>query len=431
MAFSVPAIDVTLEGDSATGGNAPDRVEAFRDLALGLFIHWSLDSALGLEISHPMIGASERVLSQYEREFAPRFNPRRFDPEDYADLAETVGMKYFCLTAKHHAGYCLYRTATTDFNVMNSRFGRDVVAAFVAAFRRRGLATGLYFSPFDFHWLRRRGIPLRFADPEVLPANNPDLMAYNQAQVRELLTQYGDIDLFFFDGPPEGLKETVWRTSPRTLVTRGEMPTPEQCLPETALEGAWEACHTLGGQWGWHPSPAMLLDKTPRRLVELLIETRAKGGNLLLNVTPNPDGTIPVEQERALRELGLWLFWHGPAIYRVRPYRVVREPDQAIFYTRSRDDDTVYAFLADAVAFDRGQRRQFLLKEVAAGPATRVELLGQNGAILEHAPRELDATTKFEQRPEGLWIDAMRCLRPCGQSVYPYPFVLKIEHPAP
>lgn len=415
-------VDVTLEKTEQSGGNDPARVEEFRDFALGMFIHWGCDSPLGIEISHPMVGASDAVLDRYENELAPHFNPRRFDPEDYAQLAETVGMKYVCFTTKHHAGFCMFDTATTRFNVMNSRYGRDIVAAFGDAFRRYHLGFGLYFSPLDFHWLRRNGIPIRFIDDEVIPANNPGLMRYNQAQLTELLTHYGPVDLMFFDGPPEGLKELTWKLSPRTLVTRGEMETPEQTLPEGVLPGAWEACHTLGGQWGWHG--AMNCTRSPRELVELLIATRSRGGNLLLNVTPNPDGTIPEEQDRALRELGLWLFWHREAIYPVRPWRIPVSADGKYAYTRSKDGKTLYVFLLDREPFDRGQRRQFLIPDVTG--ATAVELLGQNGKISEHTPRDFDAETRFENRPEGLFIDAVRGLRPCGQIRYDFPFVFAV-----
>jgi alpha-L-fucosidase len=173
----------------------------------------------------------------------------------------------------------------------------------------------------------------------------------------------------------------------------------------------------------------MLLDKSLRQLIELLIKTRAMGGNLLLNVTPNPDGTIPSEQENVLRELGLWLFWHRPAIYQAYPYRVTSEADGRIYYTQSKAGDVVYAFIVDEVSYERGMRREFCLKEVTATDGTKVELLGQNGEILEHAPRTQDVKTRFEQRPEGLWISAMRCLRPSGGRDYMYPFVLKISNP--
>ncbi len=421
-------VDVTILEKTFSGGNAADRVEMFRDLALGMFIHWSCDSLLGSEISHPLVGASERILRQYHEFFPSHFNPRRFDPEDYAELADAVGMNYFCFTAKHHSGFCMFDTKTTRFNVMNSRYGRDVTREFIEAFRRHGLRTGIYFSPLDFEWLYNNRIPIRFLHESVIPANNPGLMEYNRRQVRELLANYGKIDLFFFDGPPEGLKQEVWRFNRDILVTRGEMATPEQEVPDTILDEAWESCCTIGSQWNWHPR--MVADKTARQLVELLIETRAKGGNLLLNVTPAPDGTIPQEQESLLRELGLWLFWHRPAIYEVRPYKKAYEelPDGGrIWYTQSKDRKTIFAFLVDGKRYDRGQRREFLLTVPAMEKIASVELLGQNGTILEHSPENADIKTRWEQSEKGVSVSAVRCLRPCGASTYDMPYVLRIS----
>ena len=131
-------VDVTILEKTFSGGNAADRVEMFRDLALGMFIHWSCDSLLGSEISHPLVGASERILRQYHEFFPSHFNPRRFDPEDYAELADAVGMNYFCFTAKHHSGFCMFDTKTTRFNVKNSSYGRDVKREFIEFLKKDG-----------------------------------------------------------------------------------------------------------------------------------------------------------------------------------------------------------------------------------------------------------------------------------------------------
>lgn len=233
-------VDETIELDAKikTGGNRPDREEWFRDLALGMFIHWSVDSPLGGEISHPMVGASERILKQYENELPQLFNPKCFDAGDYADLAKAIGMRYFSFTAKHHAGFCMYDTETTKFNVINSAYGKDIVKQFVNAFRKKGIGIGLYFSPLDFYWLWKDGKKLQFLCDDVIPAKNQGLMAYNKRQLSELLSNYGIIDILFFDGPPEGLKKLAWEISEDILITRGEMPTPEQSLPDSVINEA-------------------------------------------------------------------------------------------------------------------------------------------------------------------------------------------------
>jgi alpha-L-fucosidase len=407
-----------------SGGNLPERSEWFRDLALGMFIHWNVDSPLGGEISHPMIGAEERILHQYEQDLPRLFSPSRFDADEYALLAETVGMRYFMFTAKHHAGFCMYDSAVTPYNVMRTPYAQDLVAQFVEAFRRRKLGVGLYFSPLDFYWLWKNGRKLQFLNDEVVPAANPGLMDYNKRQLAELLTNYGDIDLLFFDGPPEGLKEHAWQLNPRVLVTRGEMQTPEQKLPDAVIDDPWETCHTIGDQWNWKATN--VVNRTGSELIRLLIETRAKGGNLLLNVTPDPHGQIPVEQDAVLRELGLWVFWNRPAVYQVRPWHTLRDGD--IWFAREKNSDTVFAYVLDGQPWHRGKRREFLLQGVRATAQSTIELVGQNGEVMEHSHGETDIKTHWQQTESGLFISAMRCYRPYGNMRWHNPVVIRITH---
>ena len=424
--YHPPVIDRTIVDPSSLGcgGNLPERGEWFRDLALGMFIHWNVDSPLGGEISHPMIAAEERVLRQYEEDLPRQFYPSRFRADDYALLADTVGMRYFMFTAKHHAGFCMYDSKVTSFNVMNSAFGRDITREFVDAFRRRNLGVGLYFSPLDFYWLWKNGRKLQFMNDEVVPAANPGLRDYNRRQLAELMTNYGDIDLLFFDGPPEGLKEQSWQLNRNAVVTRGEMQTPEQHLPDAVLDEPWETCHTIGDQWNWKATNTV--NKTGSDLIRLLIETRAKGGNLLLNVTPDPYGQIPAEQEAVLRELGLWIFWNRPAVYGVRPWHTLR--DGNIRFAREKDTDTVFAYVVDGVPWPRGERREFLLRGLRATERSTVELVGQNGEIMEHSHGETDIETHWRQTDDGLFVSAMRCYRPYGNMRWHNPAVIRVTY---
>ena len=129
-------------------------------------------------------------------------------------------------------------------------------------------------------------------------------MAHDKAQLKELLTNYGKIDIFFFDGPEEGLKEYAWQLQPELVVTRGQMQTPEQNLPDKPVPGPWEACFTMGTDWQYKPTNDP--QKSGTEIINMLIEIRAKGGNLLLNIGPKPDGEIQIEQEALLREIALW-----------------------------------------------------------------------------------------------------------------------------
>src|SRR5690606_24861389 len=188
----------------------------------------------------------------------------------------------------------------------------------IDAFRKQGLAIGLYFSPEDFLFLKENKIPVgRLQHPMHYPKNNPILMDYDKRQVRELLTNYGNIDILFFDGPCEGLKEYAWQLNPDLVITRGEMNTPEQKLPDAPPQRPWEACYTMGTEWSYKATNDP--HKTGSQLINMLVEIRTGGGNLLLNVGPKPDGEIQIEQENLLREMALWNFVNRESIYRVKP----------------------------------------------------------------------------------------------------------------
>ena len=142
---------------AAAVGNKPERLEWFRDLGFGMFIHWGVDVSLGSVISHSLVGASPDYARRYFELLPRHFNPKRFDPREWASLARLAGMKYVVLTTKHHSGFCMFDTKTTSFNVMNTPFGRDVTAEIVRAFREQDLAIGFYISPDDFHWFHANG----------------------------------------------------------------------------------------------------------------------------------------------------------------------------------------------------------------------------------------------------------------------------------
>lgn len=199
-------LSATAYGQQTT--NKSEREQWFMDMGFGMFIHWSMDSQVGAVISHSMAGASDDYLERFINELPATFNPKKFDPEEWAILARLAGMKYVVFTSKHHSGFCMWDTKTTDFNIMNTAYKKDIIKEVLDAFRKQGLAIGLYFSPEDFHYFYKNKIPVgRLQHDMHYPAKNPGLMAHDKAQVKELLTGYGKIDIFFFDGPEEGLKE--------------------------------------------------------------------------------------------------------------------------------------------------------------------------------------------------------------------------------
>jgi len=401
-------------------GNRLERLEWFRDLGFGLFIHWSLDSQVTSVISHSMVGASDDYLERYVTELPRRFNPHRFEPREWARLARLAGFTYVVFTAKHHSGFCMFETKTTDFSIMNTPYGRDVTRELVDAFRAEGLAIGHYFSPDDFHFLWKQGTLISRRRPEAQPVNNPALLAHDQAQLRELMARYGKIDMVFIDGPAEGLKEVVWESDPDALVTRGAMETPEQYTPGVPLEGAWEGNLTMGNQWQYRGTNETY--KSGTDLINTLIETRAKGGNLLLNIGPRPDGVIPAEQEARLREIALWNLVNREAILAVRPWVLTNEG--GVWFTKAKDSDTVFAAVT-RTDWRWGTTKTFTLKSVKATADTAVSVLGQNDAVLEYRP-EVEPRTTFEQTPDGLRITAWRAQRLYNDRRWPNPVVLKI-----
>src|SRR6185312_15090423 len=174
-----------LSAFSDTLTNRADRIEWFRDQGFGLFIHWSVDSQLGVVISHSLVGASDDYTDRFFKELPTTFNPHKFNADDLAVLAKLAGIRYVVFTAKHHSGFCMFDTATTDFNIMHTPFKRDVTKEILTAFRKQGIAPGIYFSPDDFLWLHQNGKLIQRRVPEVQPGNNPGLMNYDLAQVRE------------------------------------------------------------------------------------------------------------------------------------------------------------------------------------------------------------------------------------------------------
>jgi alpha-L-fucosidase len=406
-------------------GNRPERLEWFRDLGFGLFIHWSLDSQVASVISHSMVGASDDYLERYVTELPRSFNPRHFEPREWARLARLAGFTYVVFTAKHHSGFCMFETETTDFSIMNTPYGRDVTRELTDAFRAEGLAIGHYFSPDDFHFLYEQGTLVSRRRPEAQPVNNPGLLAHDRAQLRELMTRYGKIDMVFIDGPPEGLREVVWESDPDALVTRGAMETPEQYTPGVPLEGAWEGNLTMGTQWQYRGTNETY--KSGTELINTLVETRAKGGNLLLNIGPMPSGRIPVEQEARLREIALWNLVNREAILAVRPWVLTHEGD--IWFTRAKASPTVYAVVT-RTDWPWGTAKTFTLKSVKATAETRVSVLGQNDHVLEYRPA-VDPGTTFEQTPDGLRVTAWRAQRLYNDRRWPNPVVLKITNAEP
>ncbi|QHS63289.1 alpha-L-fucosidase [Chitinophaga agri] len=404
--------------------NDPAKEKWFMDLGLGMFIHWSVDVQVGAVISHSMAGASDQYLERFTTELPKTFNPRKFNPDDWAVLAKLAGMKYVVFTAKHHAGFCMWDTKTTPFNIMNTPFKKDATRAIFDAFRKQGIAIGVYFSPEDFYYLYKHKVPIgRMQLPQHFPEKNPGLMAYDKSQLKELLTNYGKIDFIFFDGPAEGLKEYAWELQPDIVVTRGQMNTPEQELPDSVMPGPWEACFTMGTDWQYKPTNDP--QKSGTEMINMLIETRAKGGNLLLNVGPKPDGEIQIEQEALLRELALWNLANEESVHGVRPWHIAREGN--VWFTRGKDSSTVYAFVPGGKEWKYGERKELVLRTLEGTPQTKVSILGYASELVEYK-EGFDAGIYSQSTPVGLLISAVNGQRFYTDRKWPNPVVIRIEN---
>jgi alpha-L-fucosidase len=406
-------------------GNKPERLEWFRDLGFGMFIHWSVDGQLGGDISHTLAGASDDYRKRFFAELPTTFNPRKFHPEDWAVLAKLAGMKYVVFTTKHHSGFTMWDSKTTPFNVKRTPFKRDLLAEVVKAFRAQGIAVGFYFSPEDFHWLHQNGKLVQRRHPGVTPQENEGLMKLDRAQLGELATRYGAVDIWFLDGPGAGMRDVVWKAQPNAVITRDVIDTPEQAIPGVPLDRPWESCVTMGTNWSYKPTHEVYRSGT--ELIELVIETRAKGGNLLLNVGPKPDGELPIEQEERLRELALWHFAYGESIHDVRPWVLSNEGN--VWFTKKKNEDTVYLFL-NKTSWSLGERKSFTVRSVKASPDSQLSVLGATSETLEYKPG-VDPRPRWTQDEKGLHLDVMMAQRLYNDRKWPDPIVLKLTKVSP
>ena len=381
-----------LAEDAVRLSNDPAKTEVFRDAGLGLFIHWGPNSQVGTEISWPLFNASDDFIRKYYA-LAETFDPTAFDPAAWARLAKLAGMEYVVFTAKHHDGFCNFDTDYSDFKITRTPYGKDIAAMVAEAFRKEGILVGFYYSPGDFRyqWVtgRRTGHIYEpgFDSPAPFGPKKKSFVDYERGHIEELLTRYGDVFMLWFDGKCEPLKKHAWRVRQDVFIGRGEIPTPEQEIPGQADDRAWESCLTTSYQWSYLPGAVV---RPSSEIIENLVHIRARGGNLLLNIGPRPDGRIAPADEDVLRDLGLWMMLYGEAVRGVRPWSVTNEGD--VWFTAKRAEGTVYAL----ARLDERNSRTLLLKSVAATPATKVTLLGQEGELA------------WEQTPAGLKIAVTR-----------------------
>ena len=313
----------------------------------GMFVHWGL---YALPARHEWVKNREEISDEDYQPYFDHFDPDLYDPRDWARRARAAGMKYVVLTSKHHEGFCLWDTKFTDYKVTNTPHGKDLLTPFVEAFRAEGLKIGFYYSLLDWH---HPDFPI---DPRHSQRNHPDALQINKSrdvqkyaqymrdQVTELLTQFGKIDIIWFDfsypqwmlgelvgkghkeWESEALVRHVRKLAPDIIINNRldladlapDIVTPEQYMPKAWPERngkrvTWEACQTLSGSWGYHRDEDTW--KSPEQLIQMLVGTVAMGGNLLMNVGPTARGTLDYRANAALKTYEDWMAVHARSIY--------------------------------------------------------------------------------------------------------------------
>lgn len=326
-ATTAPAVESAAQRDA--------RMAWWRDAKFGLFIHWGVyavpaGSYGGKTTYGEWIMNSAKIPVETYQHFAQQFNPIKYNPADWADLARDAGMKYVVITAKHHDGFALYPSKASAWNVADATpYKKDLLGPLVSAVHANGLKMGFYYSQSQ-DWTNPGGAKSGFKEGEGWDeAHKGDYDQYlaNVAvpQVRELLTNY-PIDVLWWDTP---MHMTPQRARPLAdllklrpgIVTNnrlggpfsGDHATPEQFVPVTGFPGDWETCMTMNDHWGYNAQDKHW--KSSADLIRKLAEVASKGGNFLLNVGPTADGEIPPESISRLREIGQWLKVNGESIY--------------------------------------------------------------------------------------------------------------------
>jgi len=316
------------------------RMKWWNAARFGMFIHWGLYSVYG---HHEWAMEDEGIpVAEYEQ-LAAQFKPEPNAARAWAKLAKQAGQKYMVMTTKHHEGFCNWDTKLTNYNAAKQGPGRDLVAEFVEAVRAEGLRVGFYYSLMDWH----HPDGARCATDE---AARQRFVEYTHGLVRELMTNYGKIDILWYDvdwpldakgWESEKMNQMVFKFQPDIIVNNrngvpGDFSTPEQEIRAEKAGRAWETCMTMNDSWGYQRADNNW--KTTKTLVRNLITCAGNGGNYLLNIGPRGDGSIPEESVQRLSEVGKWMDKHGPTIYETERCGV----HESLFADFTRKGNTLY-----------------------------------------------------------------------------------------
>jgi alpha-L-fucosidase len=361
-----------------TEAEKTERLKWWTDARFGMFIHWG---SYAQAARHEWVKQRERIPDEKYQQYFEVFNPDLFDPSEWAKKAKAAGMKYAVITSKHHEGFCMFESDYTDYDAVNTPYGKDIIKEWVDAFRAEGLGIGFYYSLIDWHhpeFTIDRVHPQRVNTKAEYDELNKDrdmavYREYLKNQVREILTKYGKIDILWLDFSYPGefgkgrdewgsveLVKMVREIQPDIIINdRADLKdywggwdftTPEQYKVESwpEIDGKkipWETCQTFSGSWGYYRDEHTWKDN--KQLLVLLIESVSKGGNLLLNVGPTARGTFDHRADQALAGMGEWMKYNSRSIYECTqaPAEFV-VPDNTIL-TYNPETNRLYIHLLD------------------------------------------------------------------------------------
>jgi alpha-L-fucosidase len=420
------------------------KLQWFQDVKFGLLMHWGPYSQWGVVESWSLCPEDEGWCARkgphsadywdYKKTYEnlkSTFNPVKFDPAVWASAAKAAGMRYVVFTTKHHDGFCMFDTKKTDYRVtekdcpFSTNPKRNVAREVFEAFRGKGFGIGAYFSKPDWHaadywWSYFPPLDRNVNyDVKKYPEKWASFRQFTFDQIKELMTEYGTMDILWLDGGwvnpgnkgqdinMAGIAEMSRSYQPGLIVVDRAVPgryenyrTPEQEVPEKPLDYVWETCMTMATSWSYVPNDTY---KPARKLVHLLVDVVAKGGNFLLNIGPSPEGELPPVSLDRLREIGDWMKVNGSAIYSSRP--VAPYIDGKVRFTRMPDGAINAIYLAD---------------ENETGPPAVVTIAAnapkKGGVVTMLGVRE---SLKWEQSGTGFMIHVPEQVRnnpPCGHA---------------
>ena len=413
-----------------------DRLEWFQDQKFGLILHWGPYALWDCCESWPLSPGDEwarndnmecwtsrgKDIARFQKDYwglNRQFNPVNYDPNVWAELAQQAGIRYVAMTTKHHDGFCMWDTKTTDYKItgedcpFHSDPRADVFKGLCDAFQSRGMGISAYFSKADWHaptyWSPNAPVVTRQANTHGTP-DWDRFVEYTHEQIRELMTGYGKIDILWLDAgwvkteSNEDIKmsemvEMARKLQPGLIVANRtvgdefeDFITPEHQIPDEPLDSPWESCLCMGQSWKYSEGEVF---RPTAEILRMLIEIVSKGGNLLIGFGPSPEGEFIPQVVDRLKEIGEWMKVNSESIYGTRA--IAPYSEGGIRYTRKGDQ--VFAFLVE-----EGERT---LKTLRPNTGSELRVLGYSGAI------------SYSKSDQGITFDL-----PADTSELPYPLVL-------